>query len=119
MVLDELAYFNGMSYPELLMHKYLPLLNRREYFNKYVENKIQELTGFITGIVSTDHVIDLMSETFEDKNMNSDLLHERQLADELANDEYKTNMIFRPEKHSSSISLKFVKNRGFRYFSLE
>ena len=115
-VLNELAYYSSMSYPGLFMHKYFPLFNRREKYKESFEYQIKEAAAFLTGGESVSQVNEFIAEALDNEKMDSDMLHKRQLADELAQDEYKKDMNFRPEKSFLKYIIELCKEQGVALF---
>ena len=123
-ILDKLAYFNSMNSFQLLMYKYFPLINRRDFFKNSFENKIEKTSAFLLGLENSGQLKDALSSSFSNNKMNPEMLHERQLADEQAQDEYRKDMSFQPEKtflkhiidqcRAQGISLFFVRVKRLR-----
>ncbi len=97
-VLDRLAYFNSMNFVELALQKNLPLLNHRERIKEKFEQILKKMTAMIAGLANDKKVDELIAIAFDNAKMDDGMLHRRQIADELAQDEYRKDMRFRPDR---------------------
>jgi len=97
-VLDQLAYFSSMNSVELAVQKYLPLFNHRTQLRETFEQNLKNLVAKNTGVGDVEKVNELISVTLDNAKMNSQMLHRRQIADELTQDEYRKDMSFHPER---------------------
>lgn len=114
--LDQLAYFNSMDSVELAAQKYLPLFNHRTQIKETFDRNLQQLTAKITDAGDVKKVKKLVAIAFDNDKMNPVMLDRRQLADELAQDEYRKDMSFHPDRSFLDHIIKLCEEQGIKLF---
>ena len=115
-LLDQLAYFNSMNRIELVLQQYVPLFNQREQIRVRFDKELKRITADICDKKSRHSVNKLLEQSFDNRKMNPQMLHERQLADEQAQDAYRADMRFHPDKSFLGPIVTMCKEQGIQLF---
>lgn len=97
-LLDELAYFKDMSFIELLLLRYVPIVNKSENIRKNVDKFIKKFVALLFFQADATALANTLNQTFSDAKMDKGLLHSRQMTDENLADSYLDDMTFNPAK---------------------
>jgi len=115
-VLDQLAYYSSMNPVELGLQRYVPLCNHRSRLKDTFERNLKQMTADVVGVEGVKKVNELIKDTFDNAKMNSLMLHEREIADERAQDAYRKDMSFHPDRCFLEHIVKLCKEQGITLF---
>ncbi len=115
-LLDELAYYRSTSYPRLWAQRYIPLFNQREVLKEKVDDMLKSFAAQLVGVADSKKLDTLIAHVFDDKKMNQQMLNQRQLVDERAQDAYRSDMRFKPEQSFLPYIIDLAEKQGVSLF---
>lgn len=115
-LLDRLAYLNSMSPVERMLHLYLPVYNRRDTLKDQAEDNLRRLTASVLRRKGTDDIIDSFEAVFANRKMNTHLLNEREVADDLKRDRLLQDINFNPESSFLPSIISICREKGISLF---
>lgn len=115
-LLMELSYFQRLSIFERLLIKIFPVYAQCEEIKDRMDVFIKRKIAAVMFNSDEREISKAISATFADRKMDKELFHQRQIQDDYAEDSFRNDMNFNPEKSFLPAMIKHSKESGAELF---